>query len=108
MVPDEKAFFLQKLDLGRNTELYNTVTQIYYLVLFFCGQRRKCKKALFHVAYNAYIFFKPPIVAIRIFLFLRTWSWPSGWCIGLRSWLRGFDAQLGHLHDACTLLLQKP
>ena len=36
------------------------------------------------------------------------WSWPSGWCIGLRSWLRGFDAQLGHLHDACTSLLQKP
>ena len=25
---------------------------------------------------------------------LCTWSWPSGWCIGLRSWLRGFDAQL--------------
>ena len=39
---------------------------------------------------------------------LSTWSWPSGWCIGLRSWLRGFDAQLGHLHDACTSLLQKP
>ena len=38
---------------------------------------------------------------------MRTWSWPSGWCIGLRSWLRGFDAQLGHLHDACTSLLQK-
>ena len=36
-----------------------------------------------------------------------TWSWPSGWCIGLRSWLRGFDAQLGHLHDACTSLPQK-
>ena len=34
-------------------------------------------------------------------------SWPSGWCIGLRSWLRGFDAQLGHLHDACTSLPQK-
>ena len=26
---------------------------------------------------------------------------------GARSWLRGFDAQLGHLHDACTLLPQK-
>ena len=36
-----------------------------------------------------------------------TWSWPSGWCIGLRSKLRGFDAQLGHLHDACTSLPQK-
>ena len=36
-----------------------------------------------------------------------TWSWPSGWCIGLRSWLRGFDAQLGHLYDACTSLPQK-
>ena len=34
-------------------------------------------------------------------------SWPSGWCIGLRSWLRGFDAQLGHLYDACILLPQK-
>ena len=33
--------------------------------------------------------------------------WPSGWCIGLRSWLRGFDAQLGHLYDACTSLPQK-
>ena len=33
-------------------------------------------------------------------------SWPSGWCIELRSWLRGFDAQLGHLHDACTSLPQ--
>ena len=33
--------------------------------------------------------------------------WPSGWCIGLRSKLRGFDAQLGHLHDACTTLPQK-
>ena len=37
----------------------------------------------------------------------RTWSWPSGWCIGLRSWLRWFDAQLGHLHDACTSLPEK-
>ena len=36
------------------------------------------------------------------------WSWLSGWCVGLRSWLRGFDAQLGHLHDARTALLQKP
>ena len=36
-----------------------------------------------------------------------TWSWPSGCCIGLRSWLRGFDAQLGHLYDACTSLPQK-
>ena len=36
-----------------------------------------------------------------------TWSWPSGWCIGLRSWLRWFDAHLGHLHDACTSLSQK-
>ena len=36
-----------------------------------------------------------------------TWSWPSGWCTGLRSKLRGFDAQLGHLHDACTSLPQK-
>ena len=36
-----------------------------------------------------------------------TWSWPSGWCIGLRSWLRGFDAQLGHLYDAYTSLPQK-
>ena len=36
-----------------------------------------------------------------------TWSWPSGWCIGLRSWLRGFDAQLGHLYDACASLPQK-
>ena len=34
----------------------------------------------------------------------KTWSWPSGWCIGLRSWLRGFDAKLGHLHVACTSL----
>ena len=34
-------------------------------------------------------------------------SWPSGWCIGLRSWLRGFDARLGHLYDACTSLPQK-
>ena len=31
----------------------------------------------------------------------------DGWCIGLQSWLRGFDAQLGHLHDACTSLPQK-
>ena len=31
------------------------------------------------------------------FLDVSTWSWPSGWCIGLRSWLRGIDAQLGHL-----------
>ena len=37
----------------------------------------------------------------------RRMSWPSGWCIGLRSWLRGFDAQLGHLYDACTSLPQK-
>ena len=36
-----------------------------------------------------------------------TWSWPSGWCIGLRSWLRGFDAQQRHLYDACTSLPQK-
>ena len=36
-----------------------------------------------------------------------TWSWPSDWCIGLRSWLRGFDAQLGHFHDACASLPQK-
>ena len=36
-----------------------------------------------------------------------TWSWPSGWCMGLRSWLRGFDAQLGHLYNACTSLPQK-
>ena len=27
--------------------------------------------------------------------------------MGLRSKLRGFDAQLGHLHDACTSLPQK-
>ena len=26
-----------------------------------------------------------------------TWSWPSGWCIGLQNWFRGFDAQQGHL-----------
>ena len=36
-----------------------------------------------------------------------TWIWPSGWCIGLRSWFREFDAQLGHLHDARTSLPQK-
>ena len=36
-----------------------------------------------------------------------TWSWPSGWCTGLRSWLRGFNAQLGHLRYACTSLPQK-
>ena len=36
-----------------------------------------------------------------------TWSWPSGWCIGLRTWLRGFDAQLGRLYDACASLPQK-
>ena len=36
-----------------------------------------------------------------------TWSWLSEWCIGIQSWLRGFDAQLGHLHDACTSLPQK-
>ena len=36
-----------------------------------------------------------------------TWSWPSGWCIGLRSRLHGFDAQLGYLHDACSTLPQK-
>ena len=35
---------------------------------------------------------------------MGTWSWPSGRCFGLRSRLRGFDAQLGHLHDACTSL----
>ena len=34
-------------------------------------------------------------------------NWPSGWCIGLQSWLRGFDAQLDHLYDACTSLPQK-
>ena len=28
---------------------------------------------------------------------LRTWSWSSGWYVELRSWLRGFDARLGHL-----------
>ena len=36
-----------------------------------------------------------------------TWSWPIGWCTGLQSWLRGFDAQLGHLRCACTSLPQK-
>ena len=51
------------------------------------------------------------IVAVAVLVILQvlvisTWSWPSGWCIGLRSWLRGFDAQLGHLHDACTSLPQ--
>ena len=27
--------------------------------------------------------------------------------LGSESWLRGFDAQLGHLYDACTSLPQK-
>ena len=25
------------------------------------------------------------------------WSWPSGWCVELRNWFRGFDAQQNHL-----------
>ena len=44
---------------------------------------------------------------VERYVFFGAWSCPSGWCIGLRSWLRGFDAQLGYLHDACTSLPQK-
>ena len=45
--------------------------------------------------------------SLLVVLLGKALSWPSGWCIGLRNWLRGFDAQLGHLYDACTSLPQK-